>query len=92
MFRWKDSRESSARISSEGWGAEKHSEGADAAPYDLRGQDREVVRLDQEEDSLPGICHDAVGRHADDPHELPCRLPLAQLLFLFPIHGSSLHS
>ena len=31
-------------------------------------------------------------RHTDDAHELPGRLPLAQLLFLFPIHGSSLHS
>ena len=72
--------------------AEKHGEGADAAPDDLRGQDGEVVRLDQEEDPLSGICHDAVGRHADDAHELPGRLPLAQLLFLFPIHGSSLHS
>ena len=72
--------------------AEKHGEGADAAPDDLRGQDGEVVRLDQEEDPLSGICHDAVGRHTDDAHELPGGLPLAQLLFLFPIHGSSLHS
>ena len=77
----------------QGWlGAEKHGEGADTAPDDLRGQDGEVVRLDQEEDPLSGICHDAVGRHADDAHELPGGLPLAQLLFLFPIHGSSLHS
>lgn len=75
-----------------GLGAEKHGQGADAAPDDLRGQDGEVVRLDQEEDPLSEICHDAVGRHADDAHELPGRLPLAQLLFLFPIHGSSLHS
>ena len=72
--------------------AEKHGEGADTAPYDLRGQDGEVVRLDQEEDPLSGVCHDAVGRHADDPHELPCRLPLAQFFFLFSVHGSSLHS
>ena len=77
----------------QGWlGAEKHGEGADAAPDDLRGQDREVVRLDQEEDPLSGICHDAVGRHTDDAHELPGRLPLAQFFFLFSVHGSSLHS
>ena len=77
----------------QGWlGAEKHGQGADATPDDLRGQDREVVRLNQEEDPLSGICHDAVGRHTDDAHELPGRLPLAQFLFLFPIHGSSLHS
>ena len=77
----------------QGWlGAKKHGEGADTAPDDLWGQDGEVVRLDQEEDPLPGICHDAVGRHADNAHELPGGLPLAQLLFLFPIHGSSLHS
>ena len=75
-----------------GLGAEKHGQGADAAPDDLRGQDGEVVRLDLEEDPLSGICHDAVGRHADDAHELPCRLPLAQFLFLFTVHGSSLHS
>ena len=75
-----------------GLGAEKHGEGADAAPDDLRGQDGEVVRLDQEEDPLSEICHDAVGRHTDDAHELPGGLALAQFLFLFPIHGSSLHS
>ena len=63
-----------------------------SSPDDLRGQDGEIVRLDQEEDPLSGVCHDAVGRHADDAHELPCRLPLAQLLFLFSVHGSSLHS
>ena len=87
MFRWKE-RQNLQR----GLCAEKHGEGADAAPDDLRGQDGEVVRLDQEEDPLSGICHDAVGRHADDAHELPGGLPLAQFLFLFPIHGSSLHS
>ena len=75
-----------------GLGAEKHGQGADAAPDDLRGQDGEVVRLDQEEGSLSGVCHDAVGRHADNAHKLPCRLPLSQFLFLFPIHISCLHS
>ena len=75
-----------------GLGAEKHGKGADATPDDLRGEDREVVRLDQEEDPLSGICHDAVGRHTDDAYELPGRLPLAQFLFLFSVHGSSLHS
>ena len=44
------------------------------------------------EDPLSGICHDAVGCHADDAHELPGGLPLAQFFFLSPIHGSSLHS
>ena len=63
-----------------------------SSPDDLRGQDGEVVRLDQEEDPLSGICHDAVGRHADDAHELPGGLPLAQFFFLFSVHGSSLHS
>lgn len=63
-----------------------------SSPDDLRGQDGEVVRLDQEEDPLSGICHDAVGRHTDDAHELPGRLPLAQFFFLFSVHGSSLHS
>ena len=72
--------------------AEKHGEGADTAPDDLRGQDGEVVRLDQEEDPLSGICHDAVGRHTDDAHELPGGLPLAQFLFLFSVHRSCLHS
>ena len=77
----------------QGWlGAEKHGQGADAAPDDIRGQDGEVVRLDQEKDPLPRICHDAVGRHTDDAHELPGRLPLAQFFFLFSVHGSSLHS
>ena len=63
-----------------------------SSPDDLRGQDGEVVRLDQEEDPLSGICHDAVGCYADDAHELPGRLPLAQFLFLFSVHRSCLHS
>ena len=72
--------------------AEKHGEGANASPDDLRGQDGEVVRLEQVKDALSGIRHDAVGRHADDAHELPCGLELAQFLSLFAYHhGSSLH-
>ena len=60
--------------------------GPHPAPDTLRGQDGQVVRLEQVEEQFVPAAHRAVLRQAGDTHELPGSLPLTQELLFLSIH------
>jgi len=62
--------------------AQQVGQGRHPAPDPFLREHGEVIRLDEEKGQLSFRGSDAVAGELADAHELPCGLPLAQLLFL----------